>query len=332
MAQESSRWKTVKRVLVRLLVIAGWLIVALVIVGPPAWAVYTRLTQGGWPDWSGIGEFTDPAGEFHPTKTLWDLWDLLVIPAVLAAGGLLFNRAERRAEREAEERRRRAEREAEERRARTEHEIASDRFREEALQRYLDHMTESMLNQGLRTSEPDSETRDIARARTLTVLRGLDGARKGILLRFLHESDLIRKGEAAPIISLSKADLVRADLRAADLHGANLSKTNLQWANLHGARLSEADLRRAKLGPPAADLREADLRRADLREAILRTANLRGADLCGADLRGADLRGADLRGADLRGADLRGATVTDEQLAHARSLEGAIMPDGTEHE
>ena len=32
------------------------------------------------------------------------------------------------------------------------------------------------------------------------------------------------------------------------------------------------------------------------------------------------------------GADLTNAQVTDEQLAKAKSLKGAIMPDGTKHE
>ena len=50
-----------------------------------------------------------------------------------------------------------------------------------------------------------------------------------------------------------------------------------------------------------------------------------------ARLRGADLRWADLSGADLAETDLRWANVTDEQLAEAKSLEGAIMPDGTTH-
>ena len=41
--------------------------------------------------------------------------------------------------------------------------------------------------------------------------------------------------------------------------------------------------------------------------------------------------GADLSGADLSGANLKGATVTQEQLAQAKSLKGTIMPDGTIH-
>src|SRR5215212_8786548 len=59
---------------------------------------------------------------------------------------------------------------------------------------------------------------------------------------------------------------------------------------------------------------------------------LTGADLQGVALPRADLRGADLKGANLSGADLRGAWVTDEQLADARYLQGATMPDGQKYE
>ncbi len=38
---------------------------------------------------------------------------------------------------------------------------------------------------------------------------------------------------------------------------------------------------------------------------------------------------ANLSGADLSGANLEGAIVSDEQLKSAKSLGGAIMPDGS---
>jgi len=50
-----------------------------------------------------------------------------------------------------------------------------------------------------------------------------------------------------------------------------------------------------------------------------------------ADHREATLYPADLSGADLSAANLAGAIVTDEQLAQAKSLKGATMPDGTVH-
>jgi len=88
-------------------------------------------------------------------------------------------------------------------------------------------------------------------------------------------------------------------------------------------------------------LRGAGLRGADSLWAWLSEANLTHANLAGADCRGgyvgqadlshADPRGANLIGTDLQGADLCGAKVTHEQLAYAKSLKGATLPDGTKH-
>jgi hypothetical protein len=52
-----------------------------------------------------------------------------------------------------------------------------------------------ILDKGLRRSEKDAEIRTVARARTLAVLRGLDENRKGQVVRFLHEVELIGKIE-----------------------------------------------------------------------------------------------------------------------------------------
>jgi len=62
---------------------------------------------------------------------------------------------------------------------------------------------------------------------------------------------------------------------------------------------------------------------ADLPFAILADANLNGANL-----NAANLQGAILRCTVLQGADLSSATVHWDQLAQARSLLGATMPDG----
>ena len=80
------------------------------------------------------------------------------------------------------------------------------------------------------------------------------------------------------------------------------------------------------------NLQGANLYRANLREAKLVGANLDGASLNRVHLKNADLSEANLHGVRLEGADLRGAKVTDEQLAQAVSLKGAILPDGTTHD
>src|SRR5437868_5819370 len=60
-------------------------------------------------------------------KTLWDWLQLLIIPAVLAIGGYLFNFTMTRTEQEATKQR-----------DQTERDIASDNQREAALQAYID--------------------------------------------------------------------------------------------------------------------------------------------------------------------------------------------------
>jgi hypothetical protein len=245
-------------------------------------------------------------------KKLWDWLHLLVIPTVLGATVLWFNYTQGKSEKE----------------------IASERTQEESLQGYLDRMTELLLREGLRNSQPDSEVRDVARARTLTVLRRLDGERKGILVRFLRESELIVQQDAAEppgaVVDLrgadlqgarlSNASLTLADLRDVDLSGAELWFANLQGANLEGANLSGAELWFANL--QGANLEGANLTEAELTGVVLHQANLRGANL----------KLADLEGADLRYADLEGALVTEAQLAQARYVAGATMPDGTHHQ
>jgi hypothetical protein len=69
----------------------------------------------------------------------------------------------------------------------------------------------------------------------------------------------------------------------------------------------------------------------DLHEAFLRGAALFGANLRGANLYNANLQKAILQEADLQEAILLGAKVTDAQLADTLSLQGATMPDGSEH-
>src|SRR5688572_26778794 len=128
---------------------------------------------------------------FEP-KTLWDWMELLIIPLILAMGAFYLNRSEREVERERVERRAKFERQRAEENADLEREIATDRQQEAALQAYLDRMAELLLEKELRTTE-NEEVRNVARIRTLTVLRGLDATRKGLLLRFLYEAGLISK-------------------------------------------------------------------------------------------------------------------------------------------
>jgi hypothetical protein len=142
--------------------------------------------------------------------TLWDWIKLLIVPAVIAGVGIWFNHQQREREQY----------------------IAEQRAQDAALQAYLDQMSQLLLDKDrpLRQSEEGDEVRTLARAPTLTVLSRLDGERKGSVLRFLSESNLITKNQV--IINLK---------------GANLQGANLSWTHLTGADLSDANMSNANL-------------------------------------------------------------------------------------
>jgi Pentapeptide repeats (8 copies) len=196
---------------------------------------------------------------------------------------------------------------------------APDNQREAVLQTYLDKMTELLLEKNLRKSQREDEVRKIAHIRTLAVLPSLDIRRKGIVLQFLYESDLINQN--TPIIPLSGADLSGADL-SGTFHKA------FPWAVYQDIVDIPWENPTAQYG---ADLSGANLWGAILNGANLSRANLHDANLRGADLRDADLSDADLSDADLSDANLMNATITQEQRETAKSLKGAIMPDQSIH-
>jgi hypothetical protein len=156
--------------------------------------------------------------------------ELLIIPLVLALAALWFNGQTRKSDQELARRERENDRQ-----------ISEDRAREEVLQRYLDRMQELILEKGLRRSEKHAEIRDVARARTLAVLRSLDGNRKGQVVKFLHEAYLIGRIEGGGQVIRAIIYLHTADLTGAHLNGANLENTDLGGAHLNGANLSGAE-------------------------------------------------------------------------------------------
>jgi uncharacterized protein YjbI with pentapeptide repeats len=267
-------------------------------------------------------------------KGAWDVLDVLLVPLAVGWATVIFTGEQNRRQRKADDAQKKIALDAEERRA-----------QDEALQAYLDKMSELLIDQKLhdKRNEYDAE-RVTARARSLAVLRRLDPVRKRTVLLFLREARLINRNVThyeARYVGLDDADLSEANLRGArlvstsgkefislknaNLRRAKLSKTILYGADLSGADLSEANLRHAYLSKTTLSgsiLREANLSKANLSGSILREANLSGADLLGANLSGSDLREvnlirANLLEANLSEADLSKATLIRPNLIRA---------------
>lgn len=172
---------------------------------------------------------------------------------------------------------------------------ALDQQRQVTFDNYLDDMSSLLLADKLESAPSGGPVRAIAIARTDTAIRDLDGNRKGMLVRFLWEANLIKTPK--PVVLLHQVNLRDADFGRANLQHADLSDNDLIGANFSAAQLDDADLS------------DTDLVRANLANANLTSANLQGANLSR--------------------ADLLGALVTTSQLAQARSIQGTTLPNGS---
>jgi hypothetical protein len=257
-------------------------LLAIVLIGGTLAAL--RYHNAPWPWQEPPPAGTDPL-------TFGDVTELLIVPLTLAVVAYVFSAYQRRQDRE----------------------IAQERNEEAELQTYFDRMSELMLTHALRTPSTalhNSTASTIARARTLAVLRSIKSpVRKGSIVRFLYESELINKGDTA--INLSGADLRKADLDRANLRWANLHKANLSEANLFEAILTDADLSSATMHKTT--LCHADLQRTNLIFTYLIGADLRRAILSEkTNLGGTILDKATLKGVVRNGVNLDAANITDK--------------------
>jgi uncharacterized protein YjbI with pentapeptide repeats len=303
----------------------GGLIAAVIVF----WAIRPQAA----PPWTG---FTSPTG----SRTLWDWLQLLLLPvSVIAASAFLVSRRDLSASAAVP----------------GTPDLPDEHIRRESEERRLhslfDQLTALLFERGLRDAPDGAEVRRVARALTATILWDLDGSRKGQLLRFLYELQLISlprpvvplAGANLSAADLSSMDLRKVDLRQAILRRANLRAAQLDEADFGGADLSGADLRQAlgsgpRLGggkwrPPnliganlfRANLHHANLAESDLTGIALREANLDAADFRDAILTGSVLDGASMRAANLKGASMREAMLNGANLAGAQ-LVGARLP------
>jgi len=286
-------------------------------------------------DWTGIGADSttnterDGTGKVIKTvevaessKTLWDWLSVLGVPLTLALLGFWFQWLQQ----EQSKNQAKIERERTEKQSQVDKEIAEINRREEAIQAYLDRLSDLLVDKNLiaiaskvqsikAKSEPKKENEeveptenfqeqeerldaavDVIRARTLAILRRLkdDADRKNSVVEFLIKAEVIQKLK----LSLEWADLSRANLSDTNLSDANLSRADLSDASLSDTNLSGANLNRA---------------------ALIR-ADLSGANLIRADLSGANLSGANLIRADLSGANLSDAILLKVDLSQVKRL------------
>jgi hypothetical protein len=237
-------------------------------------------------------------------KTLWDGLALLIVPLALALAGFAFTASQSAREDRRDDRRAKTDRTLADRRAASDRALADDRQREETLQTYLDQMSDLLLEHDLASPRAGTEQRVLASTLTLTVLRRLDGERKGVVLRFINDAQLINGDDP-------KLRLIGADFRGAIVDGADLDVPALARVDLRGASFRSALLR-------FADFTSADLREADFSDTIQDEPNFTSACLSGATFVAATLNRPSFSRSIGHDIDFGGANITDPDTANAR--------------
>lgn len=233
--------------------ILGRLLICLFVVALLVLFFYWIIFPEQSPSWTGFGPSAKLLDE--RSKTLWDWLDLLIIPVFLAIGIWWLNK----------------------RNEKNKENIEAERQNHEKLEKYYDCITNLLLHEDLKNEGVKPEVLEIARIKTLSLLRTIDGSRKGQLLQFLVESKLIEKN---PIINLN----------GANFNDASLSGANLQGIEIRGAYFKEADFN---------------------------NANLKGAKFQGCDFSGANFQKCTIEDADLSQAKLNKAILTDVDFQSA---------------
>jgi uncharacterized protein YjbI with pentapeptide repeats len=309
-ARLRSRWQRVRKSLEVGGVIVGCILIIALI------AVIVLGYLFNWP-WVGVNDGYNKIPLEQPSsKTIWDWLQLLIIPIMLATGGYIFNATL----------------------SRNEQRSSQDDQQEGTLQSYLHGMSDLLLEKQLRTSQPNDEVRNVARAITLAALRKLNSERKLVLIRFLFESNLFN------IIKLDDADLSgillrNITLRDLEMHYAIV--TNVFFDNFNFERCDFDDTNFSNSTYTGIKVISSSLRGVNFSHTKMTNLDFTGSSLIEADLsyanlsnvifRNADLSNANFTGARLSNVDLHGATITREQLNRAKLLQGVSMDAGRIH-
>ncbi|MCB9418801.1 MAG: pentapeptide repeat-containing protein [Ardenticatenaceae bacterium] len=348
MSKIDSTNKDGKKVVNRDSKITAWLFITLILV------ISILVILGYIFSWAPIGVVkysykTDGTLEgVKDIKTLWDWLDLFIIPVLIAVGIWWITRLDEKAKWH-QEKQDEINRKLREDQFRTEQqtkhdlekELSIDTQRQVNLESYFDRITNLILEWGLLDSSDESAVRTIARAITLATFRGLDGHRKGRLVRFLAEAKLISGPQ--PKIILSGADMRQINLQKANFNNINLTRANLSNSMLNQINLNKAHLIRCKLTGATishANLRQAKLDRANLNSSNLVETNLSDASLIKVSFKDADLRkailttakvnGANFTNADLRGTDLQYTNLDGVKLFGVKYDSTTKWPKGFE--
>jgi uncharacterized protein YjbI with pentapeptide repeats len=227
------------------------------------------------PLWTGFGKSVkDP--NIEPAKTLFDWLELLIIPSSLGLLGWLYQEAEKSKVQKTEE----------------------ERARNKTLSSFFNTITDLLKDHNL-ANNPTVQVKALARTRINMTLAQLDGARKGQVLQFLYESNLIDKSPGLKLLgaNFNNAILDHIVLGASEIRGANFVNASFKNANLNEIIMNSSNFEKANLSGSLvenADFSYTNLKNSKWKNMDLTTVEFEGANLTNANLRGSLIKKSQL--------------------------------------
>lgn len=226
------------------------------------------------PEWMGFYS-TNDKGIANP-KLLWDWLDLLIIPSSVALVGWIYKEFEKSKD------------------AKKEYENKQN----ETLDSYFRNISDLIINNNLLDNNLNNDSKIIARTRTIVAIENLSGDRKGQVLQFLHESNLIRN---------NVVDLVGANFKDSEVSGIVLTDISIKGVFFCRSEFVKTYLQNT-------DFSACDFSETNFDGSLLLNTNLSYTKLVNCKLTNIDLTTVNFEGADLTKADLSFSKISKTQL------------------
>jgi uncharacterized protein YjbI with pentapeptide repeats len=247
-----------------------------------------------------IGVSPQDEDEVSP-KTIWDLFQILAIPALLAAGTAFLNQSFTELEK------------------RREHSRSKDiRFQE-----YLKVMESLVLHNNLQKSEKGDPVWGLAQGYTREVIKDLDGRWLGALLDLLDTAGLDLAARNEPLLQLNSLVFTKGDFKNRKFTNMNLSAVIVResnWTNsvCRNVDFSNADFRKSNF--TGAEFYDCDFRNVLFRHANLTRVRFDNCNLEGTHFENANLKGAKFPNTGVNIIYYDALTRIDEKLAQVLYL------------
>ncbi|MCA9941861.1 MAG: pentapeptide repeat-containing protein [Ardenticatenaceae bacterium] len=234
---------------------------------------------------------TSEVGFYQPPKTVWDILEVIILPAVVALVIFHLDKRDKNVKQQ----------------------IANEERRQIALTGFIDRVSDLVLNhfegQRLEENRNAKQIYNMLRAWLTEIVKDLDGVRKGQLVQLLHGFELLSSMQYEE--NDNENNELKAILDGVDFSGVILKSAKLEEIDLLNASMEDADLKDV-------ELRNSQFKNTNLSRANLNNVNLTDSCLNSVFFENSTFENVQLNNALIEVVNFSNTHFTKVYLNHAR--------------